>query len=79
MVPGGSANGDRLSSLGSIGEYTVVASANRGVRGAFSDVSETVDAVRSLLKGVGRLFSFMAEVVGKPLACLACLIRPDTH
>lgn len=62
MVSGGSANGDRLSSLGSIGEYTVVASAKRGVRGTFSDDSDMVDAVRSLVKGVGRLLSLGTEV-----------------
>lgn len=62
LVSGGSANGDRLSSLGSIGEYTAVASAKRGVRGTFSDDSDTVDCVRSLLNGVGRLFSVMAGV-----------------
>lgn len=57
-VRGGSAKGDFLSS---IGEYTVVASANRGVRGTLSeDVDESVDdvlGVRSRVRGVGRLFS----------------------
>lgn len=56
---GGSAKGDFLSS---IGEYTVVASANRGVRGTLSeDVDEEspddVLGVRSRVRGVGRLFS----------------------
>jgi hypothetical protein len=58
-VRGGSAKGDFLSS---IGEYTVVASANRGVRGTLSeDVDEEsaddVLGVRSRVRGVGRLFS----------------------
>jgi len=62
LVSGGSAKGERLSSDGSIGEYTVVASAKRGVRGTRSDDSDTVEAVRSLDKGVGRLFSVGTEV-----------------
>jgi hypothetical protein len=41
-----------------MGEYTEVASANRGVRGTFSDVSEDeIEDVRSLDKGVGRFSS----------------------
>lgn len=65
MVVGGSANGDRLSSLGSIGEYTVVASAKRGVRGTFRDDSdEELDDVRSLDKGVGLFFSLKAGEEG---------------
>jgi hypothetical protein len=61
LVSGGSANGDLLSSLGSIGEYTVVASANRGVLGTFKDASDDMlDIVRSLVKGVGRFFSLDA-------------------
>ena len=75
MVSGGSANGDRLSSLGSIGEYTVVASAKRGVRGTLSDVSDDMlDVVRSLVKGVGRFFSLNAEDRDKPPAHLV-LVR----
>ncbi len=55
-MDGGSAKGDRLSSLASIGEYTVVASAKRGVRGTLSEVSEELDDVRSRDKGSGRFF-----------------------
>lgn len=55
-VLGGSANGDLLSS---IGEYTVVASANLGVRGTLSDESdEAVDESledRGFVRGGGRL------------------------
>ena len=62
LVSGGSAKGDRLSSLGSIGEYTVVASAKRGVLGTRSDVSDAMlDRVISLVKGVGLFFSLNAE------------------
>ena len=53
---GGSANGDLLSSTG---EYTVVASANRGVRGTLSeDADEAVDESledRGCVRGAGRL------------------------
>jgi len=59
---GGSANGDRLSSLGSTGEYTDVASANRGVLGTLSDdAEEELDEARSRDKGVGRFFSLKAD------------------
>lgn len=52
----------------------MVASANRGVRGTFSDVSDDMlDDVRSLVKGVGRFFSLNAEVRGKPPAYLHLL------
>lgn len=55
-VLGGSANGDLLSSTG---EYTVVASANRGVRGTLSeDAEDAVDESleeRGLVRGGGRL------------------------
>lgn len=62
VVVGGSANGDFPSSLASIGEYTVVASAKRGVRGAFvSCSSEELDDVRSRVNASGRFFSFSAE------------------
>jgi hypothetical protein len=62
LISGGSANGDRLSSVGSMGEYTAVASAKRGVLGTLSDVSDAMlDLVVSLVKGVGRLFSLSAE------------------
>ena len=62
LLFGGSAKGDRLSSLASIGEYTVVASAKRGVRGTLSEVSdEELDEVRSRDNGSGRFFSFGAE------------------
>lgn len=58
-MDGGSAKGDRLSSLASIGEYTVVASAKRGVRGTLREVSEEeLDDVRSRDKGSGRFFWF---------------------
>jgi len=61
-VVGGSANGERLSSLGSIGEYTVVASAKRGVLGTLSDdAEEELDEARSRDKGVGRFFSLNAD------------------
>jgi hypothetical protein len=61
LVSGGSAKGDRLSSLGSIGEYTVVASAKRGVLGTLNDVSDAMlDLVVSLVRGVGRFFSLNA-------------------
>jgi hypothetical protein len=50
---GGSANGDLLSSMG---EYTEVASANLGVRGTLSDISEDEEDLRSRVKGVGRFF-----------------------
>jgi hypothetical protein len=58
LCVGGSAKGDWLSSAGSTGEYTVVASANRGVRGIFSDASDDdeLDDVRSRDKGSGRFF-----------------------
>ena len=51
MVVGGSAKGDRLSSFGSMGEYTVVASAKRGVLGTFRDAVELeeMDDVLSLV------------------------------
>ena len=39
-VAGGSANGDRPPSDGSIGEITVVASANRAVRGLLKSETE---------------------------------------
>jgi len=61
---GGSAKGDRPSFDGSIGEYTLVASANRGVRGglredSFEDIdeSESVLDLRSITSGAGRFFS----------------------
>jgi hypothetical protein len=61
-VVGGSANGDRLPSLGSIGEYTVVASTKRGVLGTLSDdADEQLDEARSRDKGVGRFFSLSAD------------------
>lgn len=40
---GGSANGDRAPSDGSIGEITVVASANRAVRGLLKSETEEED------------------------------------
>lgn len=64
---GGSANGDLPSSPASIGEYTVVASAKRGVRGALSDCSEELDDVRSRVKGSGAFLSSSAE------AAVSCL------
>ncbi len=65
---GGSAKGDRLSSLASIGEYTVVASAKRGVRGTLSEVSdEELDDVRSRVNGSGRFFSLGTDGV---VSCL---------
>ena len=56
MCAGGSAKGDLLSSLASIGEYTVVASAKRGVRRTFSDASDDdeLNDDRSRDKGSGR-------------------------
>lgn len=51
---GGSANGDLLSSMG---EYTDVASANLGVRGTLSEISdEEEEDVRSRVRGAGRFF-----------------------
>lgn len=64
---GGSAKGDRLSSLASMGEYTVVASANRGVRGTLREASEELDDVRSRVNGSGRFFSFGT---GSGVSCL---------
>jgi len=62
-VVGGSANGERLSSLGSIGEYTVVASAKRGVLGTLSDdAEEELDEARSRDEGVGRFFSLNVDM-----------------
>lgn len=41
-----------------MGEYTEVASANRGVRGTLSEVSEDeVESFRSRVNGVGRFLS----------------------
>lgn len=60
---GGSAKGDLLSSLASMGEYTVVASAKRGVRGTLSDDTEDSDVPRSLDKGSGRFFSFCLDMM----------------
>ena len=61
---GGSAKGDRWLSLSSTGEYTVVASANRGVRGTLSEAVdvEELDGLRSLVvvNGSGRFFSLNA-------------------
>lgn len=64
---GGSANGDLLSSLCSIGECTVVASANRGVRGILSEDPEEEEDVRSRDKDSDRIFSLNAEGV---VSCL---------
>lgn len=59
---GGSAKGERFFSGASIGEYTVVASAKRGVRGGLMDESDELDDVRSLvvIRGAGRFFSCAA-------------------
>lgn len=47
--------------MASIGEYTEVASANRGVRGTLSDASDDeLDDVRSRVKGAGRFLSLLA-------------------
>jgi len=61
---GWSVKGDRASLDGSMGEYTVVASTNRGVRGSLSEDSfediddpESVLALRSITSGAGRFFS----------------------
>jgi hypothetical protein len=64
---GGSANGDLPSSPASIGEYTVVASAKRGVRGALRDCSEELDEVRSRAKGSDRFFSSSTD---EAVSCL---------
>lgn len=66
-VFGGSANGDLLSS---IGEYTVVASANRGVRGTFSeedddDVDELLEDRGFVRGGKGPLFVGGDDIVMK--------------
>lgn len=59
LASGGFAKGDRLLSSGSIGEYTVVASAKRGVRGTLSeDADDELEDVRSLVRAEGRFFSF---------------------
>jgi hypothetical protein len=64
---GGSANGDR--SGGSIGEYTAVASAKRGVLGpgtlreSAEESDETLAEVCVLINGGGLLFCVMAELV----------------
>jgi hypothetical protein len=64
---GGSANGDLLSSLASMGEYTVVASAKRGVRGTLRDVTDVSEDFLSLDNGSGLFFSFVAEAM---VSCL---------
>jgi hypothetical protein len=65
---GGSAKGDLLSSLASMGEYTVVASANLGVRGTLSDDTDASDDFLSrCCKGSGRFFSVGAEAM---VSCL---------
>jgi hypothetical protein len=44
-----------------MGEHTEIASANLGVWGTLSEVSEDeVESFRSLVKGVGRFFSLFA-------------------
>jgi hypothetical protein len=64
---GGSANGDR--SGGSIGEYTAVASAKRGVLGpgtlreSVEESEETLADVPVLIKGGGLLFCVMVDMV----------------
>jgi hypothetical protein len=65
LAVGGSANGDRLLSFGSIGEYTVVASAKRGVRGTLMDAvePEELDEVRSRVRCSGRVFSLGATAL----------------
>lgn len=64
FVSGGSAKGNRLSLLGSIGECTAVASAKRGVLGTLSEVSEAMlDLVVCLVKGVGRFFSLNVDIL----------------
>ena len=50
-----------------MGEYTVVASANRGVRGTLREASEELDDVRSRVNGSGRFFSFGT---GSGVSCL---------
>lgn len=56
-MPGGSANGDMLFLLGSIGELTVVASAKRGVRGGLREESDEELDVRPRAIGSGRFLS----------------------
>jgi hypothetical protein len=65
LCVGGSAKGDWPSWVGSTGEYTVVASANRGVRGIFSDASDDdeLDDVRSRDKGSGRFFWLYVDIL----------------
>ncbi len=53
-----------------MGEYTVVASAKRGVRGTLSDDTEPAEDLRSLDNGSGRFFSLGAE------AGVSCLYGP---
>jgi hypothetical protein len=76
---GGSAKGDFDSFDGSMGEYTAVASANRGVRGGLNedsldniDDSEPVLVLRSIISADGRFFSssimFMSARAKKGLA-----------
>lgn len=66
-MDGGSAKGDLLSSLGSMGECTAVASAKRGVRGAFKEVPDELEDVRSRVKGSGR---FIWVGTGPSVSCL---------
>jgi hypothetical protein len=54
-----------------MGEYTVVASAKRGVRGTLSDDTEPAEDLRSLDNGSGRFLSPGAEEVG-----VSCLYGP---
>lgn len=71
---GGSAKGDPF---GSIGENTVVASANLGVRGAFSDDwsdDVSLEAVTALGNGCGCFLSigvdmFKIREIGKKCTC----------
>jgi hypothetical protein len=65
LASGGSSNGERP--LPSMGEWTAVASAKRGVRGTWrvesEEVEEDSDAVRSLFSWSGVGFALAGEAV----------------
>ena len=54
---GGPENGERPASVGPIGEFTDVASANRAVLGVFKDSEDELDEVRGRTVTSGPFFS----------------------